>query len=416
MPSWFKKSQEIMQRADEEIANEGFDAPADSSSAENDDENTTGLPQQYQYLKPKVDKETRAMAQAISARAETIRNLVTTKKMSADDVVKEMKKVPLERTAKAPPAETDDAKMQQMLNTNAAYIFVSQSMPAAEIRAALQMSSETGAIVVVRGIMKGQPIDQVAQWFSPYMDQMDAAPTVAINPVVFKEFDVQSVPMTLVRYNGKAVKVKGIIDVDYLLNQIVESGKEGDLPQVGPTYEIAEPDMVDEIQRRIAKIDWEKEKKGAVDRMWTNGHWKPVPLPTQEKTTTRMYDPSVVYTETVYGPGNKVVIPAGTKINPLDHVQMQGHLIVFDGTDKKQMAQVKQWMKDHRDVETRMLIASNMDVSKGLAGMVELRNYFGMPVMLLQPKMVERFDIRRVPYIAYSSGNRLVIHELGSKD
>lgn len=410
LPAWLNKSQSILRQAQQEPAED------DDTETPPDATNVPALLKDFKGFQPRTDDQTKEMAAAIAERAKQIHYLATEKRLSADEIVKEMKAVRgVPKTVRQEPA-TQDEQLAANWNTDAAYIFISQSMPVAEIKAAFQMSVDTGAIIVLRGVRKDQSVDDLMYFMHEHIADKDHPPIVAINPAVFKEFGVESAPVTIVRHNGKTVRTKGIIDIDYLLNQIVEGKREGELAPVGPSYELAEEDILLEIKRRIEAIDWEKEKQGAVDRMWTNGHWKPIPLPTQEKSTIRQYDPTVVYNEDVIGSDNQVVIRAGTRINPLDHVPLQGHIIVFDGTDKKQMAQVKKWMKDHPKVMNFMLIANNMEVEKAMAGWIEMSNYFGQPVTLANSYLLQRFDVRAVPFIAYSTGNKLTIHELGSKD
>ena len=49
-------------------------------------------------------------------------------------------------------------------------------------------------------------------------------------------------------------------------------------------------------------------------------------------------DPSITLQHTIYGPNGQVIALAGTRVNPLDHVNLNETLMFFDARDKAQVA------------------------------------------------------------------------------
>lgn len=60
-----------------------------------------------------------------------------------------------------------------------------------------------------------------------------------------------------------------------------------------------------------------------------------------------MFDPTYTYAETVKDHLGNVLVPAGTKINPLDYTPLSKAIIFIDGRDPKQLAYAKQRTEEH---------------------------------------------------------------------
>ena len=112
----------------------------------------------------------------------------------------------------------------------------------------------------------------------------------------------------------------------------------------GPSYPIAEPDMIAEIKSRIQKTmesgEFDTLKTEAQDRVRRNFQ-EPPPVPGISRTDeprVSYFDPSIRVAKAIRGPNGRVIVPAGTVVNPLDYSPFTGKWIFIDGRDKAQQA------------------------------------------------------------------------------
>lgn len=100
---------------------------------------------------------------------------------------------------------------------------------------------------------------------------------------------------------------------------------------VGRTYEIAEPDLLDEIAERAARADW-----SAVARdLATPPAGEVAHLPSTRSPSIRHHVPWYVVPFDVPDGRGGVLYPKGFRFNPLKHVSLVGggDLIVIDDSD-----------------------------------------------------------------------------------
>ena len=95
---------------------------------------------------------------------------------------------------------------------------------------------------------------------------------------------------------------------------------------LGKTYPIAERDFLDVIHERLQA----KQAAGEIDAMQQamratalNTIENPTPIPGISRATqaqTHYYDPSVVAEKAIHDASGKVVVAAGTRVNPLEYL------------------------------------------------------------------------------------------------
>jgi len=181
------------------------------------------------------------------------------------------------------------------------------------------------------------------------------------------------------------------------------------LGQYGNTWNIQEQDAIDMIKGRLGEM----EKRGELTKYWNDyrdtqlaGLENPKPLPGIEPVVEpqiRMFDPTYTYAETVKDQLGNVLVPAGTKINPLDYTPLSKAIIFIDGRDPKQLAYAKQRTEEHPRDKV-ILVAGSF---------LKLNREWGRPVYFDQQGILtKKFGIERVPAVLTQNGRQLQIEEL----
>ena len=167
---------------------------------------------------------------------------------------------------------------------------------------------------------------------------------------------------------------------------------------VGPTFEIAEPDTLEEIRTRVAQQDWDKimKKKEPADY----GAFKAAPLPAALKSDSHLFDPTYVLPYDLRDADGKLLAAKGTRINVYEKITLPGRYIVIDGSEKQ-----LRWLEEvAKPVDgDRILIATGNVYS------ARLRSKYSL--WLLDQRGIERFGLRAVPSIVQQEGLQLRVNE-----
>ncbi|MBK6639096.1 MAG: type-F conjugative transfer system protein TraW [Rhodocyclaceae bacterium] len=181
--------------------------------------------------------------------------------------------------------------------------------------------------------------------------------------------------------------------------------------QIGPVYPIAEPDMLQEIERRLK----EKERSGELARLQKEAIERSkqsveTPRPVQglaaaERNRTFYYDPTYRVPQTIRDTEGNVVVAEGTTINPLDYISVPEYLLFFDGRDARQVAMAVSIMEHYKGQIKPILIGGAvLEMSRQWKRQV----YFDQGGVL-----VRKLGITRVPSLVTQEGKKLRIDELG---
>lgn len=182
------------------------------------------------------------------------------------------------------------------------------------------------------------------------------------------------------------------------------------IDQVGPTYNIVEPDMLKEIDTHLRA----KERSGELAAMEKetlrrakNRMENPTPVPGLSKVERQhsfYYDPSFTVPETVRDQNGNIVAAAGTRVNPLDYASMSKHLLFFDGADADQVAKAEDLIRHYKGFVKPILTNGPIgDITRRWQQQV----YFDQGGAL-----VRKLGIKRVPSLVSQDGKRLRIDEL----
>ena len=166
---------------------------------------------------------------------------------------------------------------------------------------------------------------------------------------------------------------------------------------IGPVFDIAEPDTMEEIKQRLSKQDWEKilRKEPA-----NYGAFQGEPLPVATQTFTRTFDPTYTLPYDIRDDNGALLVAKGTTVNVYERIQLPGRYIVVDGSTD----QLK-WLEEvaQPTAADRILLASGNVYS------TRLRSKFTF--WLLDKRGIERFGLRAVPSIVEQDGRKLRISE-----
>lgn len=186
-----------------------------------------------------------------------------------------------------------------------------------------------------------------------------------------------------------------------------------DLGKYGVTTEVQEEGFLAMIARKLKTINieeqQEKMQRKAEDRVKNP---RPVVGITRTKRARSFtFDPTYTLTEDIYLPGGKLLHASGTKVNPLDYMNLDRKMFFIDARDKEQIM----WLEDS--------ILKHNKSSKALEEMLVVVLVAGSPLELEEKikrkiyfdqsgELTTRFGIRQVPAIAEQEGKLIHIDEI----
>lgn len=304
-----------------------------------------------------------------------------------------------------------DSENNHKRKTQGRWIFVSIGMPTQELKAAAAEASETQSLLVFRGVEKGGDTGTVTKRLYGVIKDIKPIPASVIDPVLFQKFNVNVVP-TMVETNAREETrmARGLPGFNWMSKQDA-----GDLGHRGPVFGILEPDMIQEIQRRMRAYDWAKEKQHAIDNFWANQK-DFVSLLTAEKNSERIIDTSVVSSQDIYHPDGRLIVKKGQKINPQAIMPMRHAYILFDATNMKQAEIAKRvgdgMLKKQNPV---VYLFSKIDHENGWDHYNRTQETLNAPIYKLNQTIVDRFKIRALPSLVEGEGVAVKVTEFGSR-
>lgn len=183
-----------------------------------------------------------------------------------------------------------------------------------------------------------------------------------------------------------------------------------DLGAIGPTYEIAERDLIEVIEdkfRRMEKTGELAEMREDYKRKVIGGIERPRPVPgirATETARTFFVDPAWTLNRNVVNEKGTVLYPAGTRVNPLDYERMTQALLFFDARDKKQIAFAKRFMAESKIRVKPILVGGEP---------MKLMREWKREVFYDQGgALSRRFSITQAPAVVSQEGRMLRVDEL----
>jgi conjugal transfer pilus assembly protein TraW len=291
------------------------------------------------------------------------------------------------------------------------WVFVSMGMPTQELKAAAMEASSTHSVLVFRGVEKGGDTGTITRRLYATVKDLKPVPSAVIDPTLFTRFNVQAVP-TLIETNadGETRTARGLPGFAWMSKQDA-----GDLGQRGPVFGITEPDMIEEMQRRMAEYDWEKEKQHAMDNFWASQK-DSVSLPVAEKNTERRIDTSIASTQDIFHPDGRLIFKKGQKINPQALMPMRHAYILFDATDKRQVEIAKKVGDEMLSKQKPVVfLFSRMNIEKGWDHYNQTTELMNAPIYKLNKTIIDRFEIQALPSVVEGQGDTVLVREIDAR-
>jgi conjugal transfer pilus assembly protein TraW len=183
-----------------------------------------------------------------------------------------------------------------------------------------------------------------------------------------------------------------------------------DLGTIGPTYAIEESDLLTAIEQQLRQ----KEQSGELARLEAEAkqrivdsieHPKPLPgISRTESARSYYFDPSIVVRENITDAKGNILVPAGTRANPLTVVSLSKHLLFFDGTDESQVERARELITYYQGKVKPILVAGSY---------LALMQRWQLPVYFdQQGALTRKLGITHVPALVSQEGLQLRVDEL----
>ena len=183
-----------------------------------------------------------------------------------------------------------------------------------------------------------------------------------------------------------------------------------DLGVVGPTYEIAERDLIEVMKDKFRRM----EKTGELAKVQENykkqvldAVEKPKPVPgikTTETAQTYFVDPTWTLDRNVVDEKGNLLFPSGTKVNPLDYAPLTQQLLFFDQRERSQVAFAKRFIEQSTARVKPILVGGEP---------LKLMRQWKREVYYDQGGVLSRtFLLKHSPAIVSQDGKRLRIDEI----
>lgn len=190
---------------------------------------------------------------------------------------------------------------------------------------------------------------------------------------------------------------------------MMQPGWPADLGHTGRTWPIAERDMLDAIHERLQALQqsgWIEQKQKEMQEEAINriNHPEPVSgITNVAKNNSFYYDPSIIVTETITDQEGRVIVPAGTIVNPLEKLPLTKSMLFFDGEDPKQVAWAKAWLEREPRAVPILVAGSYLELTR----LWQRTVYFDQ-----HGSMSGKLGLTKVPSRVYQEGKRLRIDEI----
>ena len=196
------------------------------------------------------------------------------------------------------------------------------------------------------------------------------------------------------------------------------------LGSISHTFPVVEEGFVAMIKRKLGNVDISSERlkmeRIARDRIENPPAVEGIKPATQDRVF--YYDPTYTLEEDAVLPCGKVLYKAGTKVNPLDHMDLARRMLFVDARVKAQVEWVKEQIQDtakreekDKNIEDRIILIGGsvfkLQDELELLG-VEHREkvYFDQA-----GELTGKFEIKATPAIAQQEGRTLKIEEVRIK-
>lgn len=189
-----------------------------------------------------------------------------------------------------------------------------------------------------------------------------------------------------------------------------------DLGKMGQAFKIKEEPFIEMLKRKLESVDIEQEKE-KMQKLARDRVENPVPVfgisPATENRTI-YFDPTYTLDQDAILPCGKILHRSGTKVNPLEHMDLNRRMFFVDEREEEQI----EWLKGQLStklaeqqtlVEDRIILVggSPFKIKEELAKVREREVYFDQ-----NGELTSKFAIKYSPAIAVQEGLKIRIDEI----
>jgi conjugal transfer pilus assembly protein TraW len=192
-----------------------------------------------------------------------------------------------------------------------------------------------------------------------------------------------------------------------------ETAAATDFGKYGQTFIIAEESFIAMLKKRLDNIDLEQEKQKIQARAKTQVE-NPNPVSSiSPATQSRIFyfDPSYILDKDAILPCGKILHKAGTKVNPLERMDLNRRMFFIDARQETQIFWLKEMLNNPlpKQIEDRViLIGGNIFKLKENLG----ENHTDKIYFDQVGELTTKFGIKATPAIVMQDGSRLKIEEV----
>ena len=266
-------------------------------------------------------------------------------------------------------------------------------------------------------------------------------PMIQIDPAAFSDFGITHVPEVMYFVPGhESSTCQTVMRMDapvgvcwlsrahglanpFFLPEKARTGSFGDLGTFGETVPVAEPDIREVMKAKMAGIDWKKKQEAAQKNFFRKRaeYGNDVLLEYAMYRRDRLIDPSVTAEEDITDKYGKVLLPAGTRVNPLDITPLGSVLAVFDPGRESEIGEIRKFLAEKgldTSSENVVFIATRIPSSEqddGWEFYTRLVHSLENHVFLLRDDVRKAFGIRATPSVVFQEPGKSLIRiaELG---
>jgi conjugal transfer pilus assembly protein TraW len=238
---------------------------------------------------------------------------------------------------------------------------------------------------------------------------IEPVPEVVLDPTPFAAAGMDIAPVLLAHGpGGELARVAGLADPHWLRSRVL-AGERGDLGVLGPVKPVTEPDLIEELQRRLASLDLGTMRERALERYWRRVVFEQLPVAVEPRTRT--VDPTITAHRDLRSADGTRLVQTGEQLNPLDRLPFTLRLVVFDATDQRQVETVRRLGREAGERRVLYLV-TQLERTSGWDGLSAVEDILDAPVYLLTPDVRERFALERVPAFVEARGQAFVVAEV----
>ena len=342
------------------------------------------------------------------------------------------------------PVENAEVKMPREMRKDGVYLLLSFSLPDATLREYVQASHTYGITICLRGLVENSfktTRERVMALFLDANQQPDLSMLtgLVIDPVIYQRAGVQEVPAVVVVQGERYQSAVGTASVRHLFGLLAKdepglrpfatwlAQRETGWAQGGPTVDpqppvpalsdsrhiksefptvaIGETDMLQLVKDKVAHTDWQSvQRKGAemVKRKLERGPGLQAPRALHARTFR--VDLTTEFPEDITDPSNnRILVKAGTRVNPLTKVTWPHTMLIINATDPDQVSWLQRYMDEHS--KELLKVAVTAGSIEPLMTKVEHR------VFWMTDELMQRFKIAALPSVVRQVGSEMEVRE-----